>query len=671
MSTFSNPVALFTTRLHKPNSNTLLVVAVILGLATSVAVWLFQRGIEVFHRIFTEFLADTLLSPVLGALAIIATLALAGAIVGLIMDRFIGVERHHGVGGIIEAVAMSGGRLRYQRVPFKAVASALSLGAGASVGPEDPSVQIGANLGSMIGQRLHLSDDQINLLVAAGAAAAIAAAFKAPIAGVFFALEVVLNGAFETRSFGVIVLAAVVSSALMQGIEPAAEMGPFNYTLGSLLEIPLFIPLGILLGILSAFFIRFVYQQHDWWHHHVHLSRPARTALAGALVGAVAVFLPEVMGAGRETMSSVLSGEANFSFLLLLVLGGMKLMVTSVSMAGGFVGGIFAPTLFVGTMLGSAYGHIMQFLVGGKEGNPQVYAIAGMAAVMAGVVRSPITAIMLVFELTNDYRLILPIMLSTVVCIFMAERLAPDGIYMLGLKRQGVHLTPGREIDLMQGVSVAEVMLQPAPRIAENASLLELRDALRTYKLNSLCVVDEKGMLVGIVTLSDLQRAYRADMKETTSVGTICSRNPATIAPDEELWSAIKMMGAQDVGRLPVVDRTTCELVGLVGRRGVMRAYNIAIERKVQSQHTAEHIRLNALTGGHVFEFHIEVGSVAAEKHVSDIHWPQESVVASILRGGKQIIPHGNTVIKVGDALTIIADPELQIELNRLLTHPA
>jgi len=455
---------------------------------------------------------------------------------------------------------------------------------------------------------------------------------------------------------------------LTQGIEPGAEMGPFNYTLGSALEIPLFIPLGILLGLVSAFFIRAVYWQHDWWHHHVRLPRPAKTALAGALVGIVAIFLPQIMGPGRGTMSSVLSGEAQFSFLLLLILGVVKLLATTVSMGGGFVGGIFAPTLFVGTMLGGAYGQIMQATIGGKEGNPQVYAIAGMAAVMAGVVRCPITAILLVFELTDDYRLILPIMLATVVCVFMAERFTPHGMYEQGLRNKGVFLPAGREVDLMQGVTVSEVMTKPAPRIVETATLLELRDALRTYKSRSLCVVDDKGSLSGIVTLTDLQRAYRTDMDEAASVATICSRLPATVAADDKLWTAIKIMGMRDVGQLPVVDRSTGDLVGLMGRQGVMRAYNIAVERKLQNQQTAQFIRLNALTGGHVFEFHIKPTSPVAGKRIADVHWPQESVVAAIQRGRKQLIPHGDTEIKADDLLTLIADPELKSVLNDLLT---
>jgi CIC family chloride channel protein len=667
MSSNSNPITVLMTRLRRPNSNMLLLLAIVLGLATAAAVWLFRQAIDFFNHWFTGVLAGSLLSPIIGALGIIISLTLAGAIVGWMMDTFIGEERHHGVAGIMESVAMSGGRLRYARAPFKAIASALSLGAGASVGPEDPSVQIGANLGSFVGQRLHLSDEQMRLLVAAGGAAAIAAAFKAPIAGVFFALEVILNGAFETRSFGVVVLAAVVSSALTQAIEPAAEMGPFNYTLGSILEIPLFIPLGILLGVVSAFFIRTVYWQHDWWHHHIHLPHPAKTALAGALVGIVAIFLPQIMGAGRETMSSVLSGEANFGLLFLIVLGVVKLLATTVSLGGGFVGGIFAPTLFVGTMLGGAYGTVMQAIVGSKEGNPQVYAIAGMAAVMAGVVRSPITAIMLVFEMTNDYRLILPIMLATVVCIFMAERLAPNGIYEQGLRNKGVYLPTGREIDLMQGVTVGEVMTKPAPSIAETASLLDLREALRAYQTRSICVINDKGDLIGIVTLTDLQNAFRSNLDETTTVASIFTRNPVTVTDDDELWTAVKIMGTREFGRLPVLDKAG-NLVGLVSRHAVVKAYNMVVERRLQDQQTAEHIRLNTLTGGHVFEFHIRPGSPVAGKRVADIHWPHESVVAAIQRGRKQLIPHGDTQIQADDLLTLIADPELKTVLNDLLT---
>jgi CIC family chloride channel protein len=286
---------------------------------------------------------------------------------------------------------------------------------------------------------------------------------------------------------------------------------------------------------------------------------------------------------------------------------------------------------------------------------------------MAGVVRSPITAIMLVFELTNDYRLILPIMLTTIICTLIAERIEPAGIYIFGLRRKGVHLSEGRDIDLMQGVKVGEAMLKPAPSIPENASLVELRDKLRKLKTFSLCVVNAEGLLTGIVTLSDLQRAYETEGEKTTTVGEICTHEVITVTPDDVLWTAIRLMSLNDVGRLPVVEAGTRNLVGFIGRHGVMRAYNIAIARKLEDQHVAEQIRLHTLTGAHVFELYIAANAPAANQLIQAIHWPAESVVASIQRGGQLIVPHGNTQLLVGDKLTIVADPFVADELEHLL----
>lgn len=645
----------------------LLALSALLGFATGLGIWVFQEAIALIHDLFSG-LQETF-SPAIGVLTVVISLAAAGALVGWIMERFIGEERHHGVAGIMEAVALAGGRLRYRRMPYKALASALSLGAGASVGPEDPSVQIGANMGSWFAHALHVTEDQARLLVAAGAASAISAAFGAPIAGVFFALEVILNGAFETRSFGVIVLASVIASAFTQALRPAAEMGPFNYALGTPLEIPLFIPLGLVLALVSVLFVRAIYWQHDLWHRFAHLPRAARTALAGGLVGGVGIFLPQIMGTGRETMNAVLNGDLELSLLMLLALSGFKLLMTAISMAGGFVGGIFAPSLFVGTMVGSFYGHvIVSIFRDPRLGDPQAYAIVGMAASMAGVVRSPITAIMMVFELTNDYRLILPIMLATVICVYVAEQFERHGIYTQSLLRKGVHLPQGRETDLMQGVTVEEAMLKPAPTISASASLTELRDTLRHYHSNSLCVVDEEGLLCGVVTLSDLQRAYAAGPNAALTVDEICSRNVVTVHAQQQVWEAIRLMSLHDIGRVPVVRRGTREVIGLIGRHGVVRAYNVAIARKLEDQHLAEQIRLNTLTGGHVAEYVVEDDSPLVEHKIRDIQWPSESAIVAIRRHTRLLVPHGDTIFRVSDVVTVIYEGDAEDSFRVLFT---
>ncbi len=661
-----NALTSISTRLRASENTFLILLACALGLVTGFAIWLFRSAIEWFHLIFQEWLAHTVLAPAVGAFGVVIALTLAGLIVGVIMHRFVGEERHHGVAGILESVALAGGRLPYRKIPFKAAASALSLGAGASVGPEDPSVQIGANLGSWLGRHLRLREEHMQVLVAAGAASAIAAAFKAPIAAVFFALEVILNGAFETRSIGVVVLAAVISSAFTQAIEPGAEMGPFAYSLGHPAEILLFLPLGFLIGPLSALFTKMVYWQHDLWHHHIHLPRPLRTALAGFLVGLVGLFLPQILGSGREFMNEMLEGKLEIALVVLLVLIVAKMLMTTISMAGGFVGGIFAPSLFVGIVSGTLYGGVLHRLLPTViTASPQAFAIAGMAACMAGVVRSPITAIMLVFELTNDYRLILPIMLATAISMFTAERLEPAGIYTLGLLRKGVRLPAGRETDLIQGVEVQDSMLSPAPTIAETASLIELRDTFRQAHIFSLCVINTQGELVGVVTLSDLQNAYQRGESDGLTVGEICTRTPITVYADDSLLTAIRLMSAHDIGRLPVVDKVTGTLVGFIGRHGVMRAYNLAMTRKLQAHHSAERIRLNTLTGGRSFEFYISPKSHLVNLKLRDIKFPVDCVVAAVERNDQLVTPHGDTTIYAGDRLMMVMSPTEVVNLQR------
>jgi len=656
-------------RLRTSQNTLLLVMAIILGVATGLAIWLFREAITFFSE-FTSALQGVS-APIFGPLGGVIILALAGAVVGWIMQRFVGEERHHGVAGVMESVALAGGRLPYEKMPFKAVASALSLGAGASVGPEDPSVQIGSNLGSFLGHVLKINEDMVRLLVAAGAASAVSAAFGAPIAGVFFAIEVVLNGAFETRSFGIIVLASVMASAVMQAIESAPEMGPFNYALSTPLEIPLFIPMAVIIAGVSILFVRSLRWQHDLWHHYVHLPRPARTALAGALVGLIGIFLPQILGIGRETMRDVLSGEAHFSLLMVAALAFVKILATSISMAGGFVGGIFAPSLFVGTMIGNFYGQVVERLLNSGPGTANAYAIVGMAATMAGVVRSPITAIMLVFELTNDYRLILPIMLATVICVYVAERFERHGLYTRSLLTKGVHLPQGRETDLMQGITVGEAMLKPAPSVPHDVKLAELQDRFTALRSNSLCVLDADGKLYGIVTIADLHRAMAETEGTSITVGDICTRDLITINPEQPVWEAIRTMILHDIGRVPVVERGTNMLVGLIGRHGVVRAYNVAIARKFEDQHFAEHIRLNALTSNHIVEYFVASDAPIVNKRIREIAWPTESAVVAIRRDGRLIVPHGNTDLRSGDSVTLLVNRQLEDTLKTLFSAVA
>ncbi len=663
-------------RLPFSENSLLLGLAILVGLLTGVCVWLYREGFHWVHRILVEGLADASIGAWLaqrgvdGRLGGVVVLAIVGAVVGWLMYRFVGHEDYHGVSGIMASVALTGGRLPYWKMPFKAVASALSLGAGASTGPEDPSVQIGSNLGSFIGQKLHLSEERVRLLVPAGAASAIAAAFNAPIAGVFFALEVIL-GEFTSNSFGIVVLAAVISSAFTQAVRGATPVfDGLSYQLGNPLELPFYILLGFGLSLASLVTIRYLSWQTGAWGRWLAVRPPLRAALTGALVGMVGVFVPQILGTGEDVMHHVLIGDSDYAIHFLAFLALLKLVMTAISLGGGFVGGVFAPTLFIGIMLGGAYGGILHGLFPNFIDDPNTYAIAGMAGLLAGVMRSPITAIMLVFELTDEYLLILPIMLTSVICVYFLERRGQVGFYALALLKHGLRLEQGRDVDLMQGITVGEAMTTPAPKIAPTASLTEMRDALRRLHTRSLCVVDEDQRLYGMVTLSDLQRAYEqissnGGAASSLTVGDICARDVVSVTPDDGLWSAIRLMGAHDVGRLPVVGRDG-KVLGILGRNHIVDAYNKAVARKLQDQHYAEQIRLNTLTGAHVIECYVRPGCPLVGAYIRDIHWPPEAVVASIRRANKLIVPHGNTALRSGDILTIVTDPLSERQLKAL-----
>ncbi len=328
--------------------------AVLVGLLAAGGVWLFKRLIELVYTAAYQEIGAALSHIGPWALALIP--AFGGLLVGLLMHRFVGHERHHGVAGIIEVTALAGGRLRYTRTPYKVAGAALAIGTGASVGPEDPSVQVGSSLGSMFGQLLHLSDERVRALVAAGAAAGIAAAFNAPIAGLFFALEVIL-GEISSAAFGIITLAAVASAVLTQAVsgpEPAFAVPPYPFQ--SVLELPLYLVLGLVAGPVAALYVKLLYFSGDVFRERVHTPVWVKPAIAGLIVGIVGIFLPGVLGVGYDVIGGLLNGGGGIAVTTVFALLLAKLILTPVSIGGGFPGGVFAPALFIGATLGYVFG---------------------------------------------------------------------------------------------------------------------------------------------------------------------------------------------------------------------------------------------------------------------------------------------------------------------------
>jgi CIC family chloride channel protein len=626
--------------------------ALLVGIGGGAGVWLFKAMIRL-AEIGSGALGG-LLAPA-GPWARPLVTGSGGLLVGLVVAFWVGTERYHGVAGIVESVALAGGRLRYRRVPAKTLAAALAIGCGASVGPEDPSVQIGASLGSMFGQWFHLSDERVRVLVAAGAAAGIAAAFNAPIAAVFFSLEIIL-GEIGGGALGAVLLAAVTSAAFTQAVtgpQPAFAVPIYPYH--SALELPLYLVLGLLCGPVAALYVRLLYALQDLFHSW-HAPRWLKPAAAGLVVGTAGIWLPQVQGVGYETIGAILNNEFTAVWLL-FALSAAKLLLTPVSIGGGFLGGVFAPSLFIGAMLGGGYGALVARLAPGLGILPASYAMAGMAAVLAGAVHAPLTAILLPFEMTNDYRVILPLMFAVTISLLVSQRLQHDSVYGLGLARKGIRIQRGRDVEVLEGITVGEVMETEFATLDEHASLDSAANQLMQLRSHGLPVVDATRRLAGILTVQDIERAQTGDGSTPQTVGEACTRDVLVAYADESMGAALARMSTRDIGRLPVVDRgDPTRLIGLLRRVNVIRAYDVALTRRAALRHQAHQLRLGAVAGIEVVEFAVEVGSPIAGLRISQVTWPRDSMVATLRRGRRLLIPHGDTLLQPGDVLAVVVE---------------
>lgn len=638
--------------------------AIAIGLASGLGVYFFKFLINFFNRLFFTDIYQVILPRISWGICVLPVLG--GLLVGLLRRYWIGEEKHHGIAGIMEATALAGGRLRYYRIPAKTVVSALSIGSGASVGPEDPSVQIGASLGSMVGQKFKLSDDTTRSFVAAGAAAGIAAAFNAPIAGVFFALEVIL-GQIGVSSMGAIVISAVSSAAITQalsGSQPAFIVP--EYAINSAWELPLYFGLGLLAGPLAAAYVRLIYTVQDSFQSWK-VPGWLKPAAAGLAIGITGIFLPQVFGAGYETIERILSGE-NPGILLLLVLVAAKLILTSISIGGGFMGGIFAPSLFLGALLGAAYGTITEALFPGLGLSTVAFAMVGIAAVLAGTIHAPITAIILLFEMSNDYRIILPLMLAVIVSLLISQIFQRESIFTLGLMRKGINLNRRRDMDILQAITVSEVMQPPPPILLETDSLERAKAVFDESKHYALPVLNVLGELCGILTVLDWEQAHEREI-QVDVIFEIFTRDPITVFPDETVDQALLKMSPKDLGRLPVVSRETpTEIVGWLRRNDIIRAYDIAVTRRAALRHSVNQIRLAAFNPEqvNVTEVTVQPNSLLANHLVYEIKFPKESMIATVKRGRKTIIPRGDTLIRPGDVLVIVAEGEAKSIIENL-----
>lgn len=651
-------------RLQPSEQVVLFITALLVGITTGVGAVAFRYLIDGVQWIGYDWIPD--ITSSWGSLYVVLVPAVGGLLVGLLVYFFAREAKGHGVPEVMEAVALKGGRIRPIVAVVKSVASSISIGSGGSVGREGPIVQIGSALGSSIGQALRLSDDRIRNLVACGAAGGIAATFNAPIAGVIFSLEVILHS-FNVRYFSTVVISAVSASVIGQAVfgdVPAFPL-PMQYNIESNWEFGLYPILGVLAAITGAVFVHTLYWSEDLFASFKRVPEWVQPAIGGALLGGLALAypivtglawtrIPHVFNVGYEVIEGALLNQLLLGTVVILLF--LKLIATCLTLGSGGSGGVFAPSLFMGAMLGTAFGLVANMIFPETTAPPGAYALVGMAAVFAASAQAPITAVLILFELTGDYRIILPLMLTVVVATLLAHRmLKGESIYTLKLTRRGVRLEQGHDIDVMQGVLIGEAMTTNFDTVDANLSLIDLEQAFLASHHHGFPVVDADGGLFGVVTLQDLKLAAERGSIDDLRVRDIATTDMLVAYPDEPMWVALKRMGARDLGRLPVVSREDeRQLLGMIRRGDIVRAYNLAMARRAEVQERQERLKLGQLTDMEFIDLELVPESPVAGCRVGDLSLPHDCLLVSIRRGRRVIIPRGDSSLEAGDHLTLL-----------------
>ena len=497
-----------------------------------------------------------------------------GLIVGPLVHFLAPEAEGHGVPEVIEAVMLGGGRIRKRVAAVKSIASAVTIGTGGSVGREGPIVQIGAAVGSAIGQVVRFPADQLKTLTACGAGAGIAAVFNAPIAGAFFALEVV-TGNFAMPSFAPVILSSVLATVVSRayfGDYPAFVVQP--YAMQSVFEIVLYVGLGIFCGIVSVVFI-WVMDRSESIAPTLPIPKMWQPAVGGLVLGAILLVIPNVYGVGYSTMDAVLKGSISWQFLALLL--PVKILATSLTLASGGSGGVFLPSLYIGSVAGGLYGAAVSGIFPQLTAGSGAYALVGMAGVLSASTHSPITAMILLFEVTGDYKIILPVMIVVTLSSMIGRALKEDSLYSLKLSRQGIALHR-REDVIMRMHTVGEVMRPPVSVIKDNTPIAEAVRYFLEHEAVIVYVVDNESRLVGGISIHDIKDPEVRDLGTLVLARDVAEPNIHKVGPVDTLADCMDHFILSEHDELPVVGQGG-KLVGTVSRRDVLRVYSSELLR--------------------------------------------------------------------------------------------
>ena len=554
-----------------------LILGGLIGVVSGYVAILFHHSIQYVTDIL---LGDLPAGPLLAGTersdywAVILVPAFVGMLVAVLTKKLAPEAEGHGVPEIMNAVASNDGVIRPRVALVKLVGSALSIGSGFSVGREGPTALIGASLGSAAGQLLKLNRKRMKMVVGCGTAAGIAATFNAPLAGAAFALELVV-GNFSVTYLSPIIFSSMLATvvARMMTGNAHALFSEMEFVLQSPWEIILYCCLGMILGLVGVLYTRLLYFFEDKAEH---IPLWLRGALGGAIIGTVLLYLPEISGPNTwEVIRSFVVIDARDWDKILyvgLLIAGAKMVFTSLSLSSGASGGLFAPSLLIGGALGAPFGVLVNRWLPGIADQPGGYALVAMGALVAAITQAPMTAIIIIFELTNDYEIVLPLIMACAFSMGTYNHLQEGSIYTLKLLRRGINLQWGRDIGVLQAIRVADILKPETDAVDYRIRYSALIEKLKATPRNTLPVIDESRHLLGLVSIADVPTL--ANSGEFVALKDFMIRDPAVVAINESLYDAFVKITVGDYSYLPVVNNQSEKLlVGRLTRQDLLQIY--------------------------------------------------------------------------------------------------
>ena len=685
----------------------LTVLAVIVGTVTGLGALAFMYLIELVTHLCFQTAGRSLAAHGMYVWLLPLLPMTGGLLVGFITRYFAPEAEGHGVPEVMDAMARKGGRIRPRVAGAKAVASALTIGSGGAAGTEGPIIQIGSAIGSTVGQWLRVGTGGISILIASGAAAGIAAIFNAPIAGVLFAVEVLLRDV-SLQTFVPIIVSAVMSSTIMQAFrghnDPIfpVQAQIFGVKTESIYDFTVpefgnYVVLGLVCGLVGVLFIKLLYGSEDLFRK-LPINRVLRPVLGALLLGLAAigserliggtalvgfdVRQPSIMGNGYPVITQTLSpgayGAHGWTVAVLLILLAGKILGACLTLGSGGSGGVFAPSLFMGATVGGAFGLVVQQIPYFSHVSPGAYALVGMAAVVASSIQAPLTATLILFELTRDYKVVVPIMLAAVTGLAVARWIEPASIYTLKLLRRGVDLFKGRDVSLLRHVLVREQMRTELTTVAPDAGLMQVISKFIEAPGSSLFVVDPQHRLLGVIT-DDANRLVMSDpsafepfiiahdlMNETEML---------SVRPDDNLADVMKRMSRYR-GEVPVVEEG--RLIGAIWPEDVIERYNAELFKRDMASGMASTITrggraepLPAVENTSIVECPVPSRFIGRSLSVLNIRQRYQCMILLIKHphqaGAEAVntVPSADYVFKDGDIMLVMGPNDRLRELER------